>query len=332
MTAQPKITKEQLLKTIDNLKKSPNDRLRILGDIGIASLGGGLGVAAAGTLASAAGATSIFGLTSAAHLLGVTLVGATPIGWVLGVSAAGAAAAYGVSRLIRGGSISEGRKKELLEQYSHDLKNIEAKERAEGISDDDKTNFIVSLRELIDKDILLPEKGHQLIEFVEQGRIPLSDAVIIIQDLLNEKHTNRLDEIKRKADENVGSLDQQLQNNRNLLKELIIEIESRNALIQQHNELLLRHDQTLIDHGQAFQTAQEYVSSLEGKLHQKTDIINELSSQVESNKNEFATTLGKHSEAIRIAEVNARKIKLQSYFAISVSLVSAALIVALLIK
>ena len=186
MSAVPKVTKEQLLKIIDELEKKPSDRIRILGDAGITIVRAGLGAAAAGTLAGAAGVTSIWGLTTAASWIGVTAVSATPVGWVIGSAAVAGAAAYGVSRWIHDGGLSEGRKLELLQQYKEQAQNIEAKERAQNITDKDKTNFIISLRELIDKNIIAPEKARQLIEHVEQGRIPISQAYLIIQNILEE--------------------------------------------------------------------------------------------------------------------------------------------------
>jgi len=77
--AQP-ATKKQLLKVIDDLEASPSDRVRILGDFGITSVGVGLGAAAAGTVATIAGATAIPVVTSAASWLGMTAVAATPSG------------------------------------------------------------------------------------------------------------------------------------------------------------------------------------------------------------------------------------------------------------
>jgi hypothetical protein len=70
MTSNSKATKEQLLKMIDQLQKNPDDKVRLLGDTGITIVGAGLGAAAAGTVASAVGATSIFGLTTAASWFG----------------------------------------------------------------------------------------------------------------------------------------------------------------------------------------------------------------------------------------------------------------------
>lgn len=45
------------------------------------------------------------------------------------------------------------------------------------------------LGELIDKDVISPDKALKLIEQVEQGRIPLSQALALIQALLQEKQS-----------------------------------------------------------------------------------------------------------------------------------------------
>jgi len=184
---QPQITKKMLLNMISELEKNPRDRFRILGDAGVTLVGIGLGAAAAGTLATATGATSIFGLTTVASWLGITAVAATPIGWVLGTAALGGAVAYGVSRMIHGGGLSEGRKSELLQQYREDAREMEVKEQAGSISDDDKTKFIIAMRELIENDAIAPERAKALIEHVENGRVPLAQAFELIQSLLSDE-------------------------------------------------------------------------------------------------------------------------------------------------
>lgn len=182
-----KPTKEQLLKIIDELEKNPDDKGRILGDIGITVFGVVSGAFAAGTLASAVGATSVWGLTSTASWLGLTAVSATPVGWVIGAAVAGGAVAYSVSRMIHGGGLSEGRKLELLQKYKEEASSIDAKERSGSITDKDRTAFILSLRELIDKEAISPEKAIKLIEQVEHGRIPISQAIELVQAILREK-------------------------------------------------------------------------------------------------------------------------------------------------
>lgn len=184
MWRDKKVSKKRLLKVIDDLETAPSDRVRILGDLGITSLGIGLGAAAAGTVATIAGATAIPVVTTAASWLGVTAVAATPVGWVVGAAMAGGALAYGVSRLIRDGGLSEGRKRELLQLYRERLQEIQRREQAQKVTVPDRNLFISSLREVIEKDVISPTKAFQLIEAVERGAMPLSQAYALVTGLL----------------------------------------------------------------------------------------------------------------------------------------------------
>ena len=184
MGCHMKVTKKQLLKVIDDLQTNPNDRVRILGDLGIGVIGAGLGAAAAGTVAAIAGATSIPVLTTAASWVGISALAATPVGWTIGIAAVGGALAYGISRLIHDGGFSEGRKRELLQVYQDRLREIQFKESAEKITPSDRNQFITSLRELIEKDAFAPKKAFQLIEAVECGAMPISQAYSLVSAIL----------------------------------------------------------------------------------------------------------------------------------------------------
>ncbi len=190
MATEIMVSKKQLIKMIDELEKSPADKVRILGDVGVTVIGVGLGGAAAGTVASAVGVTTIPVLTAIGSWVGIPLVAATPLGWIIGVAAAGGVATYGISRLIHGGGLSEGRKNELLMKYREEAKRIEAKERAGNITDDDRTTFIVSTKELIERDALTPQKAKELFDCVENGKIPISEAILILQGLLTQSSKN----------------------------------------------------------------------------------------------------------------------------------------------
>jgi hypothetical protein len=186
MKKKPKVSKKQLLKMIRELERLPQDRVRILGDVGISTLGAGLGAAAAGTVAGFAGVTGIPLITAAASLMGVSAVAATPIGWAIGAAAVGGALAYGISRLIHGGAISEGRKRELLLVYRERLAEMEAKERMGAITGEDRTAFLSSLREVIEKDVISVDQAFRLIEAVENGTITLPDAYRMVSGFLLE--------------------------------------------------------------------------------------------------------------------------------------------------
>lgn len=126
-------------------------------------------------------------VTTAASWLGVTAVAATPVGWIIGAALAGGALAYGVSRLIRDGGLSEGRKRELLQAYKERLQEMQRREQAQEITAPDRNQFITSLREMIEKDAIAPKKAFQLIDAVERGAMPLSQAYALVAGLL-ESH------------------------------------------------------------------------------------------------------------------------------------------------
>ncbi|WP_341676793.1 hypothetical protein [Niveibacterium sp. SC-1] len=186
MSQPGEVSKKELLKVIDDLEASPSDRVRILGDVGVTTVGIGLGAAAAGTVATIAGVTAYPVLTAAASWLGISIVAATPVGWIVGTALAGGTLAYGVSRLIRDGGLSEGRKRELLQVYRERLLEIQRREQALEVTGPDRNQFITSLREVVEKDAISPQKAFQLIAAVERGAIPLSRAYSLVAALLEE--------------------------------------------------------------------------------------------------------------------------------------------------
>jgi hypothetical protein len=181
-----KVSKKQLLKMIESLQSSPKDRIRILGDVGIGAMGVGLGAAAAGTVASVAGVGAIPVLTSAASLVGVTAVVATPIGWTLGVAAAGGALVYGVSRLIRSGGLAEGRKAELLLVYQERLLALQSAEQAADMQPGERDEFYRALAEVVEKSAVSAAQAFRMIEAVEGGQMPLSQGYSLLSAILEK--------------------------------------------------------------------------------------------------------------------------------------------------
>jgi hypothetical protein len=184
----PKVSKDTLLKLIDGLKENPSDKLRVLGDVGIVSLAATGGQVA--SVAAIAGINSVFGLSTAAQLFGwmsVLGLGAPPMAFVLACASGLGLLAYAITRLIHGGGVAEGRKAELLEKYVDQVKAIEAKGQAALVTDVDRTQFILSLREIIDADAIPIDSAFRMIEMVEAGRMPLSQAVSLTKACLETK-------------------------------------------------------------------------------------------------------------------------------------------------
>lgn len=183
MAKSPAVSRKQILRMIDELETSPNDKMRILGESGITLVGAGLGAASAATLAGAAGATTVLGSTTLAGALPF-VAAATPVGWVIGSAAAAGFMVFAIARLIRGGGLAEGRKYELLSHYREREQELRARESAGEITEVDRTQFIVALREIVEKDAIRPDQAFRLIEQVEAGRISLTQAFSTLQILV----------------------------------------------------------------------------------------------------------------------------------------------------
>ncbi|NES07112.1 MAG: hypothetical protein F6K22_32515, partial [Okeania sp. SIO2F4] len=170
MSTTKKPNKEQILKAIEQLEKNPNDKLAILGDVGIT----GLGAVGVGAVATVAGATTapIPVLTA---LTGVGMAVGAPLALVAGAAVAGGAAAYGISRLVKGGGYNQGKQQEILKRLQEQKIEIEAKERGYNVGDSDKTNFILLLKEPIRLDLISSEDAQELINAVETGQLPLKE-------------------------------------------------------------------------------------------------------------------------------------------------------------
>lgn len=170
-------TKEQILQAIKDLEENPNDKLDVLADIGI----GVVGAAGTGAAVAAFGGTSIlFGL--------VTL--ATPVGLVVGGAALGAAAFVGAKKILfDGGTFNDGKKAEMLKQLYEQKKDFEAKERASNLGDNDKTKFIVLLKEPVRLNLISPQDAQDLIKAVENGQMSLKEAYHLVENVIKSAKT-----------------------------------------------------------------------------------------------------------------------------------------------
>lgn len=171
MSGNQTLTKEQILKAIEQLEKNPDDKLGILADVGIGVVGAG---AAAGAVAAFGGQAIFFGLIAVAP----------PVGLVVGGAALGAAALVGAKRILFDGTFNQGKQAEILKQSKEQLREVEAKERASKLEDNEKTKFMVSLKEPVRLNLISPQDAQNLMRAVESGQIPIKEANKIVQDIV----------------------------------------------------------------------------------------------------------------------------------------------------
>ena len=175
-------TKEQLLEAIKRLKQNPHDKVGILGDLGITAAGAGAGIAAAALLGTTTASIPII-----TALTGIGMVVAAPVTLVAGAAVAGGAALYGLSTLIKDGGFQEGKRDELEREYEERLRDIEAKERCSKVKKQDLTDFYVLFEDALKLNLISNEDAYQLIQAVELGQIPLSEADMLVKKLFDNQ-------------------------------------------------------------------------------------------------------------------------------------------------
>lgn len=176
-----KMTKEELLEAISRLEKNPHDRARILGEIGIA----GVGAVSGGAVAAALG-TSAASIPIITALTGATVVVAAPVALVAGASVAGALATYGLVKLALNGAFHEGKRSEIKKRLLELLKEVEAKEKQDGLTAEDRNTFIIFLKEPLKAELITAEQTQIMMTMVENGQMPLHEAYEHLNTLMSE--------------------------------------------------------------------------------------------------------------------------------------------------
>jgi len=170
-------TVEGLQNVVDKLKVK--DKVGIYGE-GLAAVGGAAaGAGVAGSLAGIAGASTIFGSSTLASVLGGVFVTTTPVGWVIGCTALAGAAGYGISKLVRSGSKQDHIRKEVIERLNDRIQNIKFEEKSHEIFVE--LNQILSIA--IMSQLVTEKQGEQMISLIEKGALDPEVALKRIKDM-----------------------------------------------------------------------------------------------------------------------------------------------------
>jgi len=181
MSNKQELTEEELIKRIEELKNSLNDRIGLIAEAGVAALGAG----GAGAAAAVLGETiASIPLITAATGFGVVI--AAPVALVAGAAVVGGATAYGVSRFIKDGGFHEGKLKQLLNEYEELLREVQAKKRRSNVDKHDKTRFNLLVKEALTNNLISPDDAQQLTQSVENGYISISEACELVEQILSD--------------------------------------------------------------------------------------------------------------------------------------------------
>lgn len=148
---------------------------QILSVVGGAAAGGGV----AGSIAAASGATTLLGSSTLASALGGVFVASTPVGWVVGCAIAGAATAYGISKMVKSGGRHDRLREEHIAKLLNKLSVLkQAKSTPEMMND-----LQHALAKAVHDGHLTEDEVNRVIQLVESGKLQVDVALIRVQHL-----------------------------------------------------------------------------------------------------------------------------------------------------
>lgn len=156
---------------IEILDNSPKDRIGTLGKAALAVIGAVAGGAAATATTTALGVTSIPIATTAAGWFGVTLVAATPIGWVAGMAVATGGAVFVASKFFKNGIIGDENKAEMIRKLREAIEKLNKEANRTSDIDEKYSKLEAMYLLLINEKEVDEDKAKGVLEGVKSGSI-----------------------------------------------------------------------------------------------------------------------------------------------------------------
>ncbi|MFP3978708.1 hypothetical protein [Marinobacter sp. KMM 10035] len=183
------LTAEEYIRALEKMKKSPRDRIGVLGELGASGLGGVAGAGLAAAAASTAGAATIFGSSTLGTILGGVFVTTTPIGWVVGSVAVGGAVGYGISKLVSSGGKSDAIKQMNILELQTRIKVLQNQSQHLHKSNEKMKKVIEGIQLLIKNNKISQDESTDLLAGIEKGNMTIDFVFNTINEILsNSKH------------------------------------------------------------------------------------------------------------------------------------------------
>lgn len=184
MPQAKKSSVDEYIRALEKMKKSPRDRIGILGELGATGLGSVAGMGVAGATASAAGAATLFGSSTLASVLGGVFVTTTPVGWVVGSIALGGTVGYGISKLVSSGGKSDAIKNMNIRELKEKIVKLKNQSQYASKPNDKMSKIIEGIQLLIKNNKISQEESTGLLTGIEKGSITIDFAFNTIQEIL----------------------------------------------------------------------------------------------------------------------------------------------------
>lgn len=181
------LSEKEYMSALEKMKRSPRDRIGILGELGVTGLGAAAGAAVSCAAAGVAGAATLAGSTTLASILGGVFVTTTPVGWVIGSVAAGAVLGYAASKLVRSGGKADVYKIYSIRDLEERIRTIRAQAAGSTSFEDQFRRVITAVQHLVANGKVSQEKATEIIVGIQQHRINVEEAFGIFESLMHER-------------------------------------------------------------------------------------------------------------------------------------------------
>lgn len=187
------LSKKDYIKALKKLEESPSDRIGTLGTLGVVATGAGAGALGATGIASAFGISTLLGSSTLASFAGGILVVSNPVGWAFGTAVAGAAAAYGISRLVSSGGKHDEKKQANIKALKNELSNYNSEEKTT-LQPNKISQVAGAFALLLENDLIDEQKVTAILLGVESGELSAENAISIAQSILDEASSTSKEE------------------------------------------------------------------------------------------------------------------------------------------
>jgi len=269
------LSKQDYIKALKKLEKSPSDRVGTLGTLGVVATGAGAGALGATGLASVFGISTLLGSSTLASLAGGVFVVSNPVGWAFGTAAAGAAAAYGISKLVSSGGKHNEKKQADIKAMKAKITNYN-KEIKKASKPNKIGQVAGAFAILLENDLMEEQKVTAILRGVESGEINAEYALSIAQSIIDETSN---------AISNAVELDISNMTVRSAFIILFKHMIHSDGSVHQ-NEIKAYQDIMKVN----FKCSNEYASQLLDEAPEISDIeivLNDLNAIIPSEKNEI---------------------------------------------
>lgn len=182
---------EEYEEALRKIEKNPKDRIGIMGNVGIL-VGGAVG---GGAAAAIIGSSAIWGLTTAASWIGVTLVSAAALPVVLVGAGAGLAIAGGLSYFVNSGSKCDLTTVQNIQNLKKKIE--EEKNKLQNSSDEDKISKLSGIyADLIHLNLITEDIAKELLQNIADNKINFDLAYETALELLNSVESIKEEDIK----------------------------------------------------------------------------------------------------------------------------------------